>query len=738
MNGAHGSDCGGESVELDAAVHAQFSKAFDFTHVNAQDLPPLERWFAEHQDKDDPRFSSLRDELNATKGRLNRLPLARWHAHTRARNPAGAAVGRVRAEAAPELLTQAWCKFYECLARYPGLARGDGTLKTAHLCEAPGAFVAALNHYLALNKGEVKWEWTASTLNPFHEGNSTSSMINDDRFVVRTLDRWLFGADGTGDVLDEGNRRDIVQSMSRMLGGGADLVTADGSVDCQGEPGRQESLVAPLHLAEAACALNLLNKGGCLVLKMFTLFESSSRALLFLLWNCFDHLSAFKPATSKEGNSEVYLICRGFRDNLSAEQKQNLLKRSDEESACLFQPQDLPGPFAEEVLECARLFKELQCSVIERNLRTFDSKDTDEEEEEVKALRERVADHLVQTCGIGRIPKERFLTGGNTVSVQQCPHLDERKEFGTFEERVSSNGGGDSRRTLQEVTADLLKCKMKRDGFRHMEWTRLSSTAILDKLEIGLGRPVDKVRSSRFCPAKVMDLAWEVWQKSLEVEKEEGEEGENGDCERTAKRQRVEEEIPANHGSLFWDEQMAKVCSVCPGLDSNSTVFVFGGGESSSPSFPLFGDASSQGRKSLRADLGRLADLLRDSCARGSHLVVRNLRPVTRLRAGVLLLLAGCFEEVGLARPRGTSKDCVVFSEFTGDASATLKGLERASEAMGSESGGGQVVLELFPMDAVVTRESWLYNLLVRFNFLSVKEWAVARAGQMITAANQK
>ena len=25
------------------------------------------------------------------------------------------------------------------------------------------------------------WEWTASTLNPYFEGNTTSTMINDDR-----------------------------------------------------------------------------------------------------------------------------------------------------------------------------------------------------------------------------------------------------------------------------------------------------------------------------------------------------------------------------------------------------------------------------------------------------------------------------------------------------------------------------------------------------------------------------
>jgi cap2 methyltransferase len=43
---------------------------------------------------------------------------------------------------------------------------------------------------------------------------------------------------------------------------------------------------------------------------MFTLFECESVCLLFLLNSIFAAVDVFKPATSKEGNSEVYVICR--------------------------------------------------------------------------------------------------------------------------------------------------------------------------------------------------------------------------------------------------------------------------------------------------------------------------------------------------------------------------------------------------------------------------------------------
>lgn len=47
---------------------------------------------------------------------------------------------------------------------------------------------------------------------------------------------------------------------------------------------------------------------------MFTFFECESVCLLFLLQCVFQSVDVMKPATSKEGNSEVYVVCREFKD----------------------------------------------------------------------------------------------------------------------------------------------------------------------------------------------------------------------------------------------------------------------------------------------------------------------------------------------------------------------------------------------------------------------------------------
>lgn len=61
-----------------------------------------------------------------------------------------------------------------------------------------------------------QWNWLATTLNPYYEGNPLSCMINDDRFILHTLDKWNFGLDYTGDLMNIKNMLHIVKKAAEM------------------------------------------------------------------------------------------------------------------------------------------------------------------------------------------------------------------------------------------------------------------------------------------------------------------------------------------------------------------------------------------------------------------------------------------------------------------------------------------------------------------------------------------
>lgn len=83
----------------------------------------------------------------------------KWHEHTAFSNRAGAVFQKVKKDVNPELLTQAWLKFYECLHQFDLISdslKNNPVFHSIHLCEAPGAFVTSLNHFLRLNFSDIE------------------------------------------------------------------------------------------------------------------------------------------------------------------------------------------------------------------------------------------------------------------------------------------------------------------------------------------------------------------------------------------------------------------------------------------------------------------------------------------------------------------------------------------------------------------------------------------------------
>ncbi|CAF0933640.1 unnamed protein product [Didymodactylos carnosus] len=362
-----------------------FKKDYHFPLLTEKDKAPVnvkitEKLFTTERWKI-PELMALKESINTTRNRLNEKDIKVWHEHTRKTNMTGQVAFTLRKRFNIEMCTNAWIKMTELLVRYRLIPINlpEKYFRSIHLCEAPGAFICATNHKLRQQHGswgigrvapEFKWEWTGLSLNPYYEGNDAAAMVDDDRFIVETYKSWFFGVDNSGNILDQENIRCLWCEKK------ASLVTADGSVDASGDPNEQESIVSELHYAEAVTAMGILEKGGSLVLKMFNVFECETVCLLYILAVHFKELSISKPATSKAGNAETYVVARGF-NGISSE----LLKHLLSFVSPVFPPNVAMLPlesikedkyFLSAMIECATKFTNWQKQAIERNLELED------------------------------------------------------------------------------------------------------------------------------------------------------------------------------------------------------------------------------------------------------------------------------------------------------------------------------------------------------------------------------
>lgn len=94
-----------------------------------------------------------------------------------------------------------------------------------HVYEAHGAFTTSPNRCLKRHNSGTKWKWFLATLKPYYE---ETTLISDNRFILQSLDHGNVGPNNTGNLMD------MYKMLHRLK------ETADGSIDCQEDPGEQE------------------------------------------------------------------------------------------------------------------------------------------------------------------------------------------------------------------------------------------------------------------------------------------------------------------------------------------------------------------------------------------------------------------------------------------------------------------------------------------------------------------
>jgi len=221
-------------------------------------------------------------------------------------------------------ITTDWLKMYEVINLFNLIkinkSINSNIYKTFHLCEAPGNFISAINHYLKTETSIKNYDWYAQTLNPNKELYNFTSFKDDFNYIKKYSDRWKFGYNNIGDITDPENIR---WYREFTLDRNVELITSDCGI-------REEDnleYIIKLHCAQLIFVLyNLPKKGNCLIKLNLPFLYTFQYELLYKYYISFDKLYIYK-GNQNPLSKEFYLIGIGYNRNILEKELDYLLEQ---------------------------------------------------------------------------------------------------------------------------------------------------------------------------------------------------------------------------------------------------------------------------------------------------------------------------------------------------------------------------------------------------------------------------
>jgi len=192
-----------------------------------------------------------------------------------------------------QVLSRAYFKLYEIIYFEPLMVQP--TCDCFFICEAPGGFIECVcdirrkknlpTRYISISKQDQHIKY----------GNylEESSLVYGDITCVSILNQ-------------------TIKTTLERFPEGLDLITADGGFDVKIFVA-QEIFSSKLLICEIYLALKTQKTGGMFVIKFFDMFTHNSIVYYLLLCSFYNYVKIIKPKSSRNCNSERYLVCYGFK-----------------------------------------------------------------------------------------------------------------------------------------------------------------------------------------------------------------------------------------------------------------------------------------------------------------------------------------------------------------------------------------------------------------------------------------
>jgi 23S rRNA U2552 (ribose-2'-O)-methylase RlmE/FtsJ len=281
--------------------------------------------------------------------------------------------------------------------------------KSFHLAEGPGGFIEAL----ALMRTQKKDTYYGMTLIDDENSNvpgwrkSKTFLLNNPNVVIEK------GYDERGDLMSPENLKYCYMKYNNSI----DLITADGGFDFSNDFNSQEIVGSKLILCQIAFAIAIQKTGGCFIIKFFDTFTKLSLDLLFLLSILYEQVYFIKPNTSRQANSEKYIVCKGFRLYSSEELVKTFYKIltksliDDSQITSLFNF-DLPYLFINNVEEINAIFGQQQIENIVNTLNLIDNTNNNKYDK-LETMKKTNIQKCITWCQKFNLPYNQFIHSTN-------------------------------------------------------------------------------------------------------------------------------------------------------------------------------------------------------------------------------------------------------------------------------------------------------------------------------------
>jgi hypothetical protein len=212
-------------------------------------------------------------------------------------------------------ITNAWMKVYELLYEFNLIPRNAEKFVYFDNAAFPGSFIVAVHHFIKTTCNIKQFEWYAVSLRHVSETNKPEYIpLNDSYGLFRNYGhRWLMSKTNDGDISNWNNICDFQTQMLAKEGSirPVQFYSCDLGKNVP-DHNNQEKHLEHLNICSIVCGLKLLDSGGNMLVKHYTLFEPFTISYIALLPELFEEVYITKPLASKRSNSETYIVCKGF------------------------------------------------------------------------------------------------------------------------------------------------------------------------------------------------------------------------------------------------------------------------------------------------------------------------------------------------------------------------------------------------------------------------------------------